>query len=242
MRFIVGVLAPLLATSVAYAEAPGEAEPVAPTPITSPCVCGGSNVPINEHAMQNRWAIGFSIGAASLAPQSSPDNKMSFNIGEISLRWRAIEQMEVELSLAGGSEQLADGTMGTHQLTSVVLGARYRFRPEAAWNWYLMGGIGSTSVTLQSATDQQKNDASHPELQFGIGLERRFRHLAIQAELRLTAVSDKFSNSNNDNATTTPVTGTTTNTPSTMTTTAPPASTAEKQSGGQATIGLSYYF
>jgi hypothetical protein len=240
MRFLVGALAPLFAASIAHAQAPGEAEPVVIAPIAGPCACGA---PVGEAVMQNRWAVGFSIGSASFAPQSSPDDKTQFDIGEIAIRWRAIEQMEVELSLGGGTEKLADGTQGTRQLSSVVIGARYRFRPERAWNWFLMGGVGAMSVTPQNATDQQKNDASHPQLQFGIGIERRFRHFALQAELRLTAVSDKTTNQDDNSKSppmATPVTGTTGNTPtSTM---APPASTAEKQSGGQATIGVSYYF
>ena len=63
----------------------------------------------------------------------------------------------------------------------------------------------------------------------GIGVERRFHHFALEAELRGVAISDK---SKDDRM---PVEMATAGGPTT-------SAAAVKQSGGSLTIGASYYF
>lgn len=233
-------LAPLFAASVAHAQAPGEVVPVA-APAgdgASACAapCGCRHV---ESVMENRWAIGLSLGSMSLAPDGQPDSKTSFGVGELALRFRATPHLELELSAGGGREQLANNQQGELEVNTVALSARYRFNPEGAWNWFLMGGIGGASVTLHDATQQERDDATHPLAMLGVGIERRFHHFALQAELRAIGIGDK-KRSDPPMATPTPATD-----PGAMTTTVtPPTTTApsDKQSGGALTIGLSYYF
>ncbi len=241
-------LAPLFlgsAASLAHAQAPGEfaPPPAGPAP-DSACAtpCGGcSHV---ESVMENRWAVGLSLGSMSLAPEGQSDNQTAFGIGELALRFRATPHFELELSAGGGREQLANDQQGDLEVTTAALAVRYRFRPEAAWNWFVMGGLGGASVVSHDATKQERDDATHPLGMLGIGLERRFHHFALQAEARAIGIGDK--NRNSDAMAAPPPVAQ----PGAMATTPPPAPPAppapvtpsQKQSGGALTIGLSYYF
>jgi hypothetical protein len=189
--------------------------------------------------MANRWSIGLSLGSMSLAPESQPDNKTDFGVGELALRFRATPHLELELSAGGGREQLADNQQGDREVNVAALSARYRFRPEAAWNWFVMGGIGGASVTRHDATKQERDDATHPLGMLGIGIERRFRHLALQAEARAIGIGDK---DRNDPPMTGPAPATAPAAMATTTSSPTPAAPSQKQSGGALTIGLSYYF
>jgi hypothetical protein len=231
-------LAPLFAASVAHAQAPGE---WVPPPVAGPdgaaCAgpCGCRHV---ESVMENRWAIGLSLGSMSLAPDGQSDEKTSFGVGELALRFRATPHLELELSAGGGRQQLADDQQGDLEVTTVALAARWRFNPEGAWNWFVMAGVGGAAVTLHDATQKERHDATHPLGMLGVGLERRFHHFALQAELRAIGIGDK----QHDDAqmAAPPPTD-----PTMMATTViPPTTTSagQKQSGGAATIGLSYYF
>jgi hypothetical protein len=65
-------LAPLLATSTAYAQAPGEIEPSyaqpPPTEVT-PVVVVDTGVPV----MQHRFAVGLNLGGFSVRPSENED-------------------------------------------------------------------------------------------------------------------------------------------------------------------------
>jgi opacity protein-like surface antigen len=238
-RHLAFSLAPLLASSLAYAQAPGEfvpPPPAGPAP-ENPCAapCGGCSHA--ESVMENRWAVGLSLGQMSLAPDGQSDNQTVFGLGELSLRFRATPHFELELAVGGGREQLADNQEGDLEVNTAMIAARYRFRPEAAWNWYVMGGLGGASITRHDATKQERDDATQPLGMLGIGLERRFHHFALQAEARAIGIGDK--NHNDDKMIEpTPVAE-----PGGMATVETPTATpSQKQSGGSLTIGLSYYF
>jgi len=241
-RFLAFSLAPLFlgsAASLAHAQAPGEAVPPPAVPAPdSPCAtpCGGFRCA--ESVMANRWAVGLSLGSMSLAPEGQSDNQTAFGIGELALRFRATPHFELELSVGGGREQLANDQQGDLEVTTAALAVRYRFRPEAAWNWFVMGGLGGASVVSHDATKQERDDATHPLGMLGIGLEWRFHHFALQAEARAIGIGDKTRTSDAMAAPPPAQPG------AMATTTPPPAPVApsQKQSGGALTIGLSYYF
>lgn len=218
-------------TATARAQAPGEVAPAAPA--AAPQVsCSGGSGPID--VMANRWAVGLSVGSLSVAPKDTPDNKTQFGIGELSLRFRATPHLEIEAAFGGGREQLSDGSQGQAEVHTGLIALRYRFSPEHEWNWWVMGGVGGFSVAPHGSTDQQFQDAQRPMGTFGFGIERRFSHFALQAELRAVGVGQ-----NKDQPKTQPVMGTA----QTTTMPPPPASTAAQNlSGGALTIGASYYF
>ena len=258
LRTLALSLAPLLAGSLAHAQAPGDIAPqvvvapvvapviVAPSPAAAPAptvapviapaptttvLCGGGG---EESVMANRWAVGFSLGSMSLAPDAQPDDKTAFALGELALRFRATRHFELELAVGGGRERTADNQDGELAVSTALLAARYRFRPEAAWNWFVTGGLGGAAVTRHDATDQERQDATQPVAMLGVGVERRFRHFAIQAEARAIGIGDKA----RDDA---PMPATD---PATAEmTTAPPSPVVDqKRAGGSLSIGLSYYF
>ena len=239
------VLASLFIGATAYAQAPGDTDmqdgggapgqvaPVAANP------CGGCPMAASapRDVMANRFVVGLSIGSFSLAPQASPDAKSDFGIGQLSFRYRATYHLELELALGGGQEQLMDGTAGDREVQMGSLGLRYRFAAAQNWNWWLMGALGEVSIASKGASDAERKDAQRPMGELGIGLERRFNHFALQAELRAAG------------------TGQTRAERGVMTTTvgpnganmAPPplgtpSSSNDKLSGGTFTIGASYYF
>jgi len=218
----------LLAATTAYAQAPGETlpEPAAPIVYATP------GIPV----MANRWAVGLSAGSLSIAPKDSPDNKTQFGIGQLSLRYRATYHLELELAVGGGRQQLQDGTQGDLDVSTALLGFRYRFAAAEHWNWWLGAGIGGISVTQFGATDQQKQDAQRPMGAVGIGIEHRWQQFALQAELHGFGVGERQDQQDAAPPKATPVANTMQPPPPTMT--AP----SNQQSGGMLTIGASYYF
>ncbi|MEO7731179.1 MAG: outer membrane beta-barrel protein [Kofleriaceae bacterium] len=205
------------------------------TPASTPVRVACATARPRASVMANRWAVGLSLGSMSLAPESSPDDQTNFAVGELAVRFRATRHLELELSAGGGREQTADDENGDLEVAAVTLAARYRFRPEAAWNWFVMGGIGGAAVTRHDATDEQRNNATQPLGMLGIGLERRFRHFALQVEARAVGLGKRDDSDTmdarplNEAARATPIIEV-------------PTRTDEARSGGSLALGLSYYF
>lgn len=217
--------------------APSAPAPVAVqilTPASTPVQVACASARPRDPVMANRWAVGLSLGSMALAPESSPDDQTSFAIAELALRFRATRHLELELTAGGGRERTADDEDGDLAVGTVALAARYRFRPEAAWNWFVMGGIGAASVARHDATDEQRNDATQPVGMLGIGLERRFRHFAIQAEARAVGMGKREDDRMDDDAIRPLAVRGPVETPS--------RSTDEARSGGSFSVGLNYYF
>jgi hypothetical protein len=227
--------APAAAPAPVVAPAPVIAPAIAPAPTTT-VICGGGG---GESVMANRWALGFSLGSMSLAPDAAPDDKTAFAVGELALRFRATPHIELELTVGGGRERTPDNQDGDLAVSTGLLAARYRFRPEAAWNWFVMGGFGGAAVTRHDATDQERHDATQPLGMLGVGVERRFRHFAIQAEARAIGIGNKPRDE------TMPASAPAASgaiDPTAMSTTAAPPAIDEKRAGGSLSVGLSYYF
>jgi hypothetical protein len=182
----------LVSSTAAYAQAPGSyyAQPpgeVAPVP--APIVVA----PAPEvDAMASRFGVGVSVGGMGIAPKD--DDRMDgedtqFNVAELQLRFRATRRLEILLAFAGGREHIKntdeDGDLAMDQVT---LGLRFNFRPEHHWNWYLMAGFGSTLIAPHDTPEEVRDDLRRAHGVFGIGLEHRWQHFALQAELRGVAV------------------------------------------------------
>lgn len=184
---LIGFATLLAATSsTAYAQAPGEYEQInAPgmAPVVAPAVV------VTPPPRIRRWSVGLGIGSLDLAPHSAPDATTTYAVGSLSVRYLATRRLEVELAFAGGREQLEDGSEGYREVSQAVLALRYRFKPQRRWNWWLMAGMGSLAVTPIEASDEEREYATQSTLQFGVGIERRFRRFAIQAELRAVGVA-----------------------------------------------------
>jgi hypothetical protein len=213
--------------------APMVAQPVIAAPGMTPMVAPGSECAApapRESVMENRFAVGFSLGSMGLAPKDLPDDQTAFIVGELAFRFRVTRHFELVLSGGGGREHTPDGMEGDLEVNQAMLAARWRFMPESKWNWFLTGGLGGASITRHDATKQERKDATQPMGMLGVGVERRFRHLALQAELRAIGMGKAKDDQMTDAAPTAMAVTTTTN------------SADIQRNGGSLTLGLSYYF
>jgi hypothetical protein len=226
------VVAPVVTQPVVVA--PVVAQPVIVAPGMTPMVAPGSDCAAparRESVMQNRFAVGFSLGSMGLAPKDLPDDQTAFIVGELAFRFRVTRHFELELSGGGGREHTKDGMEGDLEVKQVMLAARWRFMPESKWNLFLTGGLGGASIARHDATEQERKDATQPMGMLGVGIERRFRHLALQAELRAIGMGKAQKDDQMTDA------------PTAMAvTTTDPNSADIQRNGGSLTIGLSYYF
>lgn len=243
-RWLALALVPTFAT-VAHAQAPGdttpEAAPVPPSaaPMVIENPCGGCVDP-----MRNRFALGLNVGGMSVTVDDDvAQTETKFRTAELSIRYRMTPHFELELLLSGGRQVLADNTDGDLAMGGGTLAARYRFRPDRAWNWWLMAGLGATVIEHQDSTKEARNNAQRGHAAFGVGLERRFRHLAIHAEMRGVGMGERNDAMNGGPTVRPPQTDTggTPNPPL-----VPPnvsdTRTGAALSGGQFTVGASFYF
>jgi len=225
----------MLGTTAAYAQAPGESYYAQPPGQTAPAPIVVQ--PAREiEPMADRFAVNLNIGGFSVAPEEAEEgSETHFNIAELQLRFRATRRLEIFLAFAGGRQHIDDedgGTEGDLAMDQVTLGLRFNFRPAHHWNWYLMAGFGSTLIAPHDTPEEFRDDMRRGHGMFGIGLEHRWQHFALSAELRGVSVEER-----EDMFETQPVTDGPRGEP-------PPASLMDGRElgGGQFTIGGSYYF
>ncbi len=136
-----------------------------------------------------RWSVAASIGSMTLAPDDSPENEVDFAIGQLSVRYRGWRHLELELAFAGGKQKLPEDMVrdggsddGDLRMEHITFAARYRFNPHQRWNWWLMAGLGSTTVAHKDAPQEQAEANQRGHGLVGIGLERRWNNFALQLE------------------------------------------------------------
>lgn len=179
------VAVPLLISTVAYAQAPGEVDPYAPPdqPAVSP--------PVREWT-RHRVSVGLNLGATSVtAGGDAEGTETNFRIAELALRYRVGPHLELELMVGGGRQVLEDDTDGDLAMGGGTFSARYRFRPGRSWDWWLSGGIGATVIELHDSTEEQRDAATRPHVAFGVGLEKRWNRFALHAELRMMGIGPR---------------------------------------------------
>jgi hypothetical protein len=220
------VLLPTIAFAQApgsyYAQPPGETAPVAPVIV----------VPARQiEPMADRFAVNVNLGAFSVAPEDAPEgSETNFSLAELQLRFRATRRLEILLAFAGGRQQLDNEEEGDLAMDQVTLGLRFNFRPAHHWNWYLMAGFGSTLIAPHDTPEDLREDMRRNHAVFGIGLEHRWRHFALSAELRGVAVEEQ-----EDMYETLPADGGSWEDSASL-------MDGRELGGGQFTIGGSYYF
>jgi hypothetical protein len=180
--------APLFLAATAHAQAPGDysgdgyAGPSA-APVVAPQMVVAPAPP-----SVGRFSVSLGVGSMSLAPDNSDTTQTTdFAIGQIALRYRGWRHLELELSFAGGSQQLSQeqgGGEGDLKIAHVTLAARYRFGVENHFNWWLMGGLGGTTIAPKDASADQAEMQQRPHGMLGIGAEYRWTKFAIQAEAK----------------------------------------------------------
>ncbi len=181
--------------SMAAAQAPGE---VAVVPVATPAAYENIQ-PVEVDPLRDRFSIGLGVGGFGIAPAvdgSEGSEGIDFNVVELAVRYRLTPRIELELSTFGGRQTIIDNASydgesyeGDLAVGSVLLAARYRFRPDRKLGWWLMGGLGAAVVAPHDASDEEIEDSTHPIGMIGIGGEYRFgRHWGIQSEMRLVSI------------------------------------------------------
>ena len=218
-----------LLPTLAFAQAPGESYYAQPPSQVQPVVVAA---PVHQvEPMADRFAVNVNLGGFSVAPEDAPEgSETKFSLAELQLRFRATRRLEILLAFAGGRQQLDDDTEGDLAMDQVTLGLRFNFRPYHHWNWYLMGGFGSTLIAPKDTPEEMRDDLRRGHAVFGIGLEHRWQHFALSAELRGIAVEER-----DDVYATQPVVDGTRGEPANL-------MDGRELGGGQFTIGGSYYF
>ena len=180
-----------LVPTLAFAQAPGESYAQSPAMVApAPQQVIVVRAPEVE-PLANRFAIGLGLGGFSVAPEDAVEgSETDFSVAEIQLRFRATRRLEVLLAFAGGREQLEDEQEGDLAMDQVTLGLRFNFRPYHHWNWYVMAGFGSTLIAPHDTPKEARDDLRRGHGMFGIGLEHRWQHFALTAELRGIAVAE----------------------------------------------------
>ncbi|MBA3455041.1 MAG: outer membrane beta-barrel protein [Deltaproteobacteria bacterium] len=200
-RLMLLSIAPLFVAASANAQAPGEWTPeqsaaqphhpvgYAPTSnYAQPPVAAVAPAP-----RARRWSIGLNVGQTELTANSEYDSQSAtFDTGSLAIRYRPWRHLELELSFGGGSQTVDDdeyyGGESELAMATGTLAARYRFNPQRHWNWWLLAGIGGTTVANSDASDDEVEAAQRPHGVLGIGVEHRWTRFAVQFELRAMAV------------------------------------------------------
>ena len=199
-RLLVLSIASLCATATSHAQAPGEWSPdpqaapgepqgYAPSPYAQPPVAVVATV-----RRVRRWSVGLNLGQTELTANTEyAGQSVTFGTGELAVRYRGWRHLELELTIGGGRQTLdaeKDGQTGEGDLAMATgtFAARYRFNPQNKWNWWLLAGLGVTTVARYDASDAEIEAAQRPHGTLGVGIERRFNRFALQLELRALAV------------------------------------------------------
>jgi hypothetical protein len=168
------VIAMLVAAPVAFAQAPGE---VAPTPPPA-------SAPAPDPAMANRWGVALDVGGIGITPKSQPSAGATFAMIQLGMRFRATRHLELGLALATGAAKTTPEMPDGAFVSTLGIDLRCRLAPRRAWDAWIVGGLGALRVTPARGASRSELAAYRGTLGLGVGVERRFGRVALQAELR----------------------------------------------------------
>lgn len=141
-----------------------------------------------ERWEQHRLGVGLRVGGIGL-DHSDTGDEQQFGVGGLVARYRFSRHFEAELAIDHGNQQLEDGYVTDFQLTTVTASLLVHMRPNADWDWYLLGGLGGNDRRWKGDSDEAADARAH--LAVGIGVERRFEHLVLGGELRALALGPR---------------------------------------------------
>jgi opacity protein-like surface antigen len=242
---------------VAHAQAPGETDPDSdytqptyaqpppvqpsyqpyqPAPVVVADPCGSCIDP-----MRSRFSVGVNVGGMGVTvDEDETGTETQFRTAELAIAYRLTRRVDLQLILSGGRQELEDGEDGDLAMGGGTLAARYHFRPDRKLNWYVMFGLGTTVIERADSTKEQRDAAYRPHAAFGIGAEYRWNHFALNAEIRGVGMGEREDAMDVPTTTPVPEPGGRDPLPPTNTTSDPRF--GQSLSGGQFTLGASFYF
>jgi opacity protein-like surface antigen len=181
-RLWIASLVPLFATATAYAQAPGQSYDENP-PAYGPYYAQPPEVAVAPGPqLPGRFSISLAMQSAEYTSNDTGES-VQFDGGGFAIAYRPWRKVDLELSFGGG-RQNQDGNEGDLAMASGTLAARYHFNQEQHWNFWLLFGVGATTIARHDASDEEIDAAQRPHMALGAGLEYRFTNLAIQLEAR----------------------------------------------------------
>jgi hypothetical protein len=137
----------------------------------------------------SRWGIGLRLSSTSFHDNANPEAPpTNFGGGGIEIGYRLGARWEFTLALGGGQEKLEDGSEGTRQMSEGTLSAKYHLRPYRAWDVVLAAGFGSTTIVEEGASEEMREDAAQGHIKLGVALERRLRRWPIGLSVGLSMI------------------------------------------------------
>ncbi len=181
------LLAALVTASAgtAYAQAPGQVydAPYESPPTYAPYYAQPPVVRA-EPPLPGRLSIGVAMMGSTFQANNIPSATADFEGASFAISYRPWRKVSLELSLGGGRETLAGGMDGELAMGAGTLAARYHFNQQDHWNFWLLFGVGATTIERHDATESEIDRAQRPHVAFGAGLEYRFTSFALQLEVR----------------------------------------------------------
>jgi hypothetical protein len=190
---IASFAAPLVALAL-----PAAAQPAAYAP-PGMCACPVPAAPMAAEPMAAAqvappslpdWAIGLRLTSIGVHPADSSrdDDQTSYGGGGLEVRYRLAPRWELGLTLESAREVLDSGEAGDHELRLSMLQARFHLDPYARWDIYFTAGLGTAAI-VAADQDETPKDAIRGAASLGAGIERRFGHFGIAAELRALSIA-----------------------------------------------------
>jgi hypothetical protein len=175
-----------LALALAASSAHAQPAPAFDDPPPGMCACGGAPVVAVVLPALPRWSVGLRMTGTTTVDKDTND-KTDWGGGGLDAYYRIAPRWELGLEFDGARQQLPDGAgPGDQRLDMALVTARFHPWPYAVWDVYGIAGIGGASIANVDAT-QAKADRGAGAL--GVGVERRFGHLAVSLEVRSIGIS-----------------------------------------------------
>lgn len=127
--------------------------------------------------------VALRVGSLGLGDRDSAEHQ-EVGTGGLGVRLRVSRRLELEAAIDHGEPRDGGGDLAS--ITSATAAALLQLRPDAQLGGYLLAGLGAT--TRQWGEDGPKDTRGH--LAVGAGVEYRFGHLVIGAELRILALGE----------------------------------------------------
>jgi hypothetical protein len=136
-------------------------------------------------ALADEWGVGLRATGERVDPKDDGPNGIGMGGGGLLVRWRISRRFGLELGVDGVTGKLADGAF-ERKTSSAQLAATFHLTPGSRWDFYLLLGVGGATdrVTFVDASGaEMEQEFKETVLRLGGGLEYRWEHLGIGAEV-----------------------------------------------------------
>jgi len=177
---------PAAASTASAQGAPGSCDCYAPPPVVAVAPAP------DEVDLSNRLGVGLHAVSMAIVPHDDPDaDPTELAGGGLQVRYRVSRRWELGLELATMRQHDEDGEPFGENIHVATVGAQLRMRPGRHLDWYFSGGLGGLHVG-----DHDDDEAPSPAEDtgralgyLGIGVEYRWQHLALGAEVRAVGIA-----------------------------------------------------